>query len=138
MRLGALRAGGPLLGPGTARPWRGVHGRPSPRVRAQQQQGQGQPPAALDAAAAYRLLRVERGSSRREVRAAYIELIKDLHPDLNPDQDTTQAAAQLNAAYELVLAGAPCMLQGGAPGHFIKYLERSHSVVKQVCRMHNV
>lgn len=51
------------------------------------------------------MLQVDRSSSRAEVRAAYIEQIKLLHPDLNPDQDTTEAAAALNAAYEAVLIG---------------------------------
>ncbi len=56
----------------------------------------------------WRLLRVERGSSRAEVRAAYIERIKLLHPDVNQNTDTTQDAAALNAAYEAILTGVPC------------------------------
>ncbi|GAB4823573.1 hypothetical protein N2152v2_010619 [Parachlorella kessleri] len=51
----------------------------------------------------YRLLQVERGSSRAEVRAAYIQQIKRLHPDVSVDEDTTEAAAALNAAYEAIL-----------------------------------
>ena len=40
-----------------------------------------------------------------QVRAAYIEQIRTLHPDVNQDVDTTQAAAELNAAYELLQGG---------------------------------
>lgn len=70
--------------------------------------------AAVPAAAAaskgepdpHALLQVPRGASRRAIRAAYIERIKLLHPDVSPaGQDTTAAAAALNAAYEQLMEG---------------------------------
>ncbi len=55
----------------------------------------------------YSVLRVARGSSRRAIRAAYIEQIKLLHPDVSSasGEDTTREAAALNAAYEALMAG---------------------------------
>ncbi|KAL4435186.1 hypothetical protein ABPG77_001868 [Micractinium sp. CCAP 211/92] len=54
----------------------------------------------------YALLQVSRGASRRAIRAAYIERIKLLHPDVSPPgEDTTAAAAALNAAYEALMDG---------------------------------
>lgn len=52
------------------------------------------------------MLRVSRGASRRQLRAAYIERIKLLHPDVSAagGQDTTAEAAALNAAYERLMA----------------------------------
>ncbi|CAD7702109.1 unnamed protein product [Ostreobium quekettii] len=46
------------------------------------------------------LLELPRGSSREEVRQAYLAKMKHLHPDVNPKKDTTEEAAALNAAYE--------------------------------------
>jgi hypothetical protein len=56
---------------------------------------------------AHAVLQVARGSSRAEVRAAYLALIKALHPDVNPDSDTTADAATLNAAYAELMEGVP-------------------------------
>lgn len=54
----------------------------------------------------YAVLKVGRGSSRRAIRAAYIEQIKLLHPDVSASgEDTTREAAALNAAYEALMAG---------------------------------
>lgn len=54
----------------------------------------------------YTVLKVARGSSRRAIRAAYIEQIKLLHPDVSASgEDTTLEAAALNAAYEALMAG---------------------------------
>ncbi|EFN55763.1 hypothetical protein CHLNCDRAFT_52421 [Chlorella variabilis] len=46
------------------------------------------------------------GARRRQLRAAYIERIKLLHPDVSAagGQDTTAEAAALNAAYERLMA----------------------------------
>ena len=74
---------------------------PPAAATARQQQEQPDP---------YRLLQVDRGSSRRAIRAAYIERIKLLHPDVAGDgQDTTLQAAALNAAYERLMAGGRVM-----------------------------
>lgn len=53
--------------------------------------------------AAHALLGIPPGSTKAEIRAAYIEQIKELHPDVNPVQDTTGPAADLNAAYSHLL-----------------------------------
>lgn len=46
-----------------------------------------------------KVLGVRSGAPLSEVRAAYIAGMRRLHPDVNPDQDTTAAATALNAAY---------------------------------------
>lgn len=51
----------------------------------------------------YRVLGVEPGATKAEVRAAYLESMKSLHPDVNPSPDATQVATCLNMAYEEVL-----------------------------------
>lgn len=54
----------------------------------------------------YAVLKVARGSSRLAIRAAYIEQIKLLHPDVSASgEDSTREAAALNAAYEALMAG---------------------------------
>ena len=53
--------------------------------------------------AAHALLGIPPGSTKAEIRAAYIEQIKELHPDVNPARDTTGPAADLNAAYSHLL-----------------------------------
>ena len=53
--------------------------------------------------AAHALLGIPPGSTKAEIRAAYIEQIKELHPDVNLVQDTTGVAADLNAAYSHLL-----------------------------------
>jgi hypothetical protein len=56
----------------------------------------------------YAVLQVSRGASRRQIRAAYIERIKLLHPDVSlSGEDSTPAAAALNTAYDRLMAGAP-------------------------------
>jgi len=51
----------------------------------------------------YDVLQIPRGSSGEAIKASYYRLIKQLHPDLNPDGDTTAAAVRLNAAYEALM-----------------------------------
>ena len=58
------------------------------------------------------VLGVPRGASRRAIRAAYIERIKLLHPDVSASgEDTTLEAAAVNAAYEALMQGG----RGGGP-----------------------
>ena len=57
----------------------------------------------------HKVLGVRRGSSRAEVRAAYLARIKEQHPDLNPGRETTSDAAALNVAYA-DLVGVPSYL----------------------------
>ena len=40
-----------------------------------------------------------RSASRTAIRAAYLDRMKLLHPDMNPDEDTTAQAVAINAAY---------------------------------------
>ena len=53
----------------------------------------------------YRLLEVQQGSSFAEIKAAYYSKMKELHPDVNPDRDTTDDAVRLNAAYTTLFQG---------------------------------
>lgn len=54
----------------------------------------------------YVLLQIPRGSSRRQIRAAYIDRMKLLHPDVSASgEKTTLEAAAVNAAYEQVMSG---------------------------------
>lgn len=53
----------------------------------------------------YTVLQVPRGSSADAVRKAYVKLIRLSHPDVNPAEDTTAAATQLNLAYQTVMTG---------------------------------
>lgn len=52
---------------------------------------------------AYKALGIPLGSRKRDIKAAYYELMKQLHPDVNPDKDTTFEAAKLNLAYQYLL-----------------------------------
>lgn len=47
----------------------------------------------------YKLLGISPNSSRAEIRAAYISMIKVMHPDVSTDEDATVDAIALNAAY---------------------------------------
>lgn len=51
-------------------------------------------------AEAYKILKVPPGCSKARIRKAYIELMKLSHPDVSSEQDSTQIAVTLNAAYE--------------------------------------
>ena len=57
----------------------------------------------------YRLLEVSPSSSRAEIRAAYIDKIRTMHPDISSDSDATNDAVALNAAY------AALMVQSSRP-----------------------
>ncbi len=53
----------------------------------------------------YRLLGVSASSSKAEIRAAYISKIKVMHPDVSADDDATEDAVALNAAYTALMVG---------------------------------
>jgi DnaJ domain len=65
---------------------------------------QWKPPAALQSKDPYKVLQVTRDSSLAEIKAAYYQKIKLLHPDLN-ENDTTEEAVVLNIAYAALLQG---------------------------------
>ena len=54
-------------------------------------------------------LEVEEITSAADLRAAYYDRIKDLHPDVNPDRDTTEEAAAVNNAYAALVEVARCI-----------------------------
>ncbi|DBB11683.1 TPA: hypothetical protein ACH3X3_007064 [Trebouxia sp. C0006] len=51
----------------------------------------------------YRLLGVSASSSKADIRAAYISKIKVMHPDVSADDDATEDAVALNAAYTALM-----------------------------------
>ena len=53
--------------------------------------------------AAFRLLGVSQGLDRASLRAAYVQKMKLLHPDVNMEKDTTAEATAVVAAYKLIL-----------------------------------
>ena len=62
------------------------------------------PPSALQSSDPYKVLQVTPGSSLEDIKAAYYQKIKLLHPDVN-EQDTTEEAVALNIAYSTLLQG---------------------------------
>lgn len=48
---------------------------------------------------AFRELELPSSSSLLEVKQAYLRKMKQVHPDVNPDGDTTAAAARVTCAY---------------------------------------
>ena len=60
-------------------------------------------------AEAYRVLDLpSQGQSWPEVRKAYVQKIKRLHPDVNHHKDTTAEAAQVTVAYQAILEVSFC------------------------------
>lgn len=49
---------------------------------------------------AYRVLNIPRNSSKARIRQAYLEQMKQYHPDVSMDEDANSTAVSLNAAYE--------------------------------------
>ena len=52
---------------------------------------------------AHKILKVSRGSSKAEIRQAYLKQIKLYHPDISTEDDATRKAVALNAAYEQLM-----------------------------------
>jgi molecular chaperone DnaJ len=73
----------------------------------------------------YGILGVQRDASADEIKRAYRQLARQLHPDVNPDPAAQEKFKEINAAYEVLsdpkkreivdLGGDP-LAPGGAPG----------------------
>ena len=50
----------------------------------------------------YRLLGVSRGASDSEIKRAYRKLARELHPDVNPDQEAQARFKEISVAYEVL------------------------------------
>lgn len=50
----------------------------------------------------YSILGVSRSAEKSEIKSAYRKLAKELHPDANPNKDTTQEFQDINRAYEVL------------------------------------
>ena len=53
----------------------------------------------------YKVLKISPGSSLTDIKAAYYQQMKKLHPDVNAERDTTEDAVELNIAYTALLQG---------------------------------
>jgi hypothetical protein len=62
------------------------------------------PPSAVQSKDPYKVLQVAPGSSLEDIKAAYYQKIKLLHPDVN-ENDTTEEAVVLNIAYTTLIQG---------------------------------
>lgn len=66
---------------------------------------QSKPPSAVQSNDPYTVLQVTPGSSLVDIKAAYYQKIKVLHPDVNQGDDTTKEAVALNMAYASLIQG---------------------------------
>jgi hypothetical protein len=59
----------------------------------------------LSVADSLRVLNLDAASTTdaAELRRAYYSRMREIHPDVNPEMDTTETAAQVNAAYAALL-----------------------------------
>ncbi len=55
----------------------------------------------------YRTLELHRGASSGEVKAAYRKLVRQYHPDINPDQAAIEQFIKINDAYTALLEALP-------------------------------
>lgn len=55
----------------------------------------------------YRTLGLHRGASSREIKAAYRKLVRQYHPDINPDEAAIEQFIQINDAYTALSEALP-------------------------------
>ncbi len=72
----------------------------------------------------YRTLELHRGASSREVKAAYRKLVRQYHPDINPDKAAIEQFIKINDAYTALSEALPADSDASthakrpAPSHF--------------------
>ncbi|MEL6815043.1 MAG: J domain-containing protein, partial [Cyanobacteria bacterium J06598_3] len=59
-------------------------------------------PADMNLARHYRTLGLRPGSSGREIKAAYRQLVRRYHPDINPDKQAVERFIKINDAYTAI------------------------------------
>jgi DnaJ-like protein len=70
----------------------------------------------MDQVDPYAILGISRVAGEREVAAAYRELAKRWHPDQGGGEEAARRMAEINAAYDLLLAGAVHQSAAAKPG----------------------
>ena len=50
----------------------------------------------------YKILGISKDSSEREIKVQFRLLVKEWHPDRNPDPKTKEKMAEINKAYEVL------------------------------------
>lgn len=66
---------------------------------------------ANDKARAYKLFNLHPNSSKEKIREAYLEQIKQCHPDVSHAEDANSITVKLNAAYEELMRVSRSFLQ---------------------------